>query len=125
MPVLHQPVHRIGHHRCRPSPFVRQFRIEIGRRDMRLVRPPLAPKRHGRIARVPFRIQRPDPLLVLFRFQEYLHRNEALVGRIGLHQRTIQRCMLGDQLLLDGQRHGFIKELFEKPTLCKPPLPVL
>ena len=34
---------------------------------------------------------------------------------IRLHERAIQGRMMGDQLLLDRQRHGFIKQLFEQP----------
>ena len=33
--------------------------------------------------------------------------------------------MRRDQLLLDGHRHGLIKQLFQEPALGKPPLPVL
>lgn len=50
MLILHQPVHHIADQRRRPIPFVRQLGGGIGRRDMRLVRALLPPKRDRRVA---------------------------------------------------------------------------
>ena len=117
MTIFHQPIDGVAHHRRRPISFVAQRCVEIGRGDMGLVRAPLASKGdHGSDRVLILRLmQRPNPLRILLRFQEGLNWHKALVRGIRLHERAIQGRMMGDQLLLDRQRDGFIKQPFEQP----------
>ena len=52
MAILHQPIDSVAHHRARPVLLVGQFRVEIGRRHMRLIRAALLSTCDRRIAGV-------------------------------------------------------------------------